>query len=145
MMCKSLMYISLVIPVELLEKSFRTDIPEYWLLFVCLCVDLRPLENFSFIWRCHHYCWRALNFDLCSALMANKQYHTNCDTGHPVIMVIMVKDPWHLHLLPSTWQWSCYYLYKQLRSVATQDLSSISRMRGKCSTNEPLQRALDEC
>ena len=29
-----------------------------------------PLENFSLIWRWHHYWWRVENFDLCSALMA---------------------------------------------------------------------------
>ena len=29
-----------------------------------------PLDNFSLIWKRHHYQWRASNFDLCSALMA---------------------------------------------------------------------------
>ena len=33
-----------------------------------------PLENFSFIWRRHHYRWKAANFDLCSALMAIVQW-----------------------------------------------------------------------
>ena len=33
-----------------------------------------PLENFSFIWKRHHYRWRAANFDLCSALMAIEQW-----------------------------------------------------------------------
>ena len=32
-----------------------------------------PLENFSFIWRRHHYRWRAANFDLYSALMVIEQ------------------------------------------------------------------------
>ena len=36
--------------------------------------------------------------------------HTHCDTGHPFMMVIP-KDPWHLHLLPTAWQWSCHYLF----------------------------------
>ena len=40
-------------------------------LFVCFIV---PLENFSLIWRPHHYRWRASNFDLCSALMAIEQW-----------------------------------------------------------------------
>ena len=31
-------------------------------------------ENFSLIWRCHHCRWRAVNFDLCSALMAIEQW-----------------------------------------------------------------------
>ena len=33
--------------------------------------------------------------------------HTYCDTGLPFIMVIS-EDPWHSHLLPSVWQWSCH-------------------------------------
>ena len=33
-----------------------------------------PLENFSLIWRLHHYRWRAVNFYLCSALMATEQW-----------------------------------------------------------------------
>ena len=43
--------------------------------------------------------------------------HTYCDTGYPFIMVIS-ENPWHLHLLPSVWQWSCHYLFLRLRSVA---------------------------
>ena len=38
--------------------------------FVCFFGLIVPLENFSLIWRRHHYRWRASNFDLCSALMA---------------------------------------------------------------------------
>ena len=33
-----------------------------------------PLENFSLVWRRHHYLWKAANFDLCSALMATEQW-----------------------------------------------------------------------
>ena len=33
-----------------------------------------PLENFSLIWRRHHYRIRATNFDTCSALMAIEQW-----------------------------------------------------------------------
>ena len=43
--------------------------------------------------------------------------HTCCGTGHLIIMVIS-KDPWHSHLLPSVWQWSCHYMFLRLRSVA---------------------------
>ena len=39
--------------------------------------------------------------------------HTCRDMGHPFIMVIL-EDPWHLHLL----QWSCPYLCLRLKSVA---------------------------
>ena len=51
--------------------------------------------------------------------------HTFCDTGLPFIMVIS-KDPWHSHLLPSIWQWSCHYLFLRLRSVVTGDRTPIS-------------------
>ena len=37
--------------------------------------------------------------------------HNYCDTGHPFIMVIS-KDPWHSHLLPSVCSWAvttCFY------------------------------------
>ena len=43
--------------------------------------------------------------------------HAYCDTGHLFIMDIS-EDPWHSHLLPSVWQWSCHYLFLRLRSVA---------------------------
>ena len=39
--------------------------------------------------------------------------HTNCETGHLFIMVIS-EDPWHTHLLPSVWQWSCHYMFIRL-------------------------------
>ena len=40
--------------------------------------------------------------------------HTYCATGHPFVMVIS-EDPWHSHLLPSVWQWSCHYLFSRDR------------------------------
>ena len=36
--------------------------------------------------------------------------HTYCDTSQPFLMVSS-EDPWHSHLLPSVWQWSCHYLF----------------------------------
>ena len=65
--------------------------------------------------------------------------HTYCDTGLPFIMVIS-EDPWHSHLMPSVWQWSCYYLFLRLRSVATGYRTLISRMRGERSTPTPPRR-----
>ena len=41
---------------------------------------------------------------------------TYCDTGQPFIMV-NPEYPWHSHLLPSFWQWSCLYLFLRLRST----------------------------
>ena len=43
--------------------------------------------------------------------------HTYFDTGHPFIMFIS-KDMCHSHPFPNIWQWSCYYLFLRLRSVA---------------------------
>ena len=55
---------------------------------------------------------------------------THCDTRLPSKMVIS-EDPWHSHLLPSVWQWSCHFqfLRRRLGSVATRDRTPISRMR----------------
>ena len=62
--------------------------------------------------------------------------HIYCDTGHPFKMVIS-EDPWHSHLLPSVWQWSCHYLFLRLRSVANGDRTPIARTRGERSTSTP--------
>ena len=37
--------------------------------------------------------------------------------GDSFIMAISEK-PWHSHLMPSVWQWSCHYLFSRLRSFA---------------------------
>ena len=63
--------------------------------------------------------------------------HTYCDTGLPFIMVIS-ENPWHSHLLPKVWQWSCHYLSLRFRSVATGDRTPISHMRGERSTSAPV-------
>ena len=78
---------------------------------------------FLLIWRRHYYRWRAANFDLCSALMAAIEQWGFFNVLHlmwhgtSVIMVIS-EDPWHWHLLPSVWQWSCHYLFSRLRPIA---------------------------
>ena len=36
--------------------------------------------------------------------------HTFCDMGDSFLMVIS-QDPWHSHLIPSVWQWSCHHLF----------------------------------
>ena len=46
--------------------------------------------------------------------------HTYCDMGHSYIMVIS-EEPWNSQLLLSAWQWSCHFMFKWLRSVATSD------------------------
>ena len=70
-------------------------------LFVCLfvCLFVVPLQNFSLIWRRHHYRWRAANFELCSAIMVFKQWRFFSVThllwqgpGHPFIMASPTRD-----------------------------------------------------
>ena len=70
--------------------------------------------------------------------------HTHCDKGLTFIMVIF-EAPWHSHLLPSVWQWSCHYLFLRLRSVATGDRNPISRMPGERSTSSPPRRSTWFC
>mgnify|MGYP003690122139 CR=1 FL=1 len=65
--------------------------------FVCLFEFYVPLEKFSLIWRRHLCRWRAANFYLCSALIAMVFSMTQ----------LLWHWAWHLHLLPSFWQWSC--------------------------------------
>ena len=50
---------------------------------------------------------------------SNFACHIFCDTVHPFIISIS-EDPWHSHLLPSFWLWSCHYLFLRLRSVAAR-------------------------
>ena len=66
---------------QIVKYVFNALINEEWdisiCLFVCLFVCLGffvPFENFSLIWRLHHCRWRTTNSDLCTALMAIKQW-----------------------------------------------------------------------
>ena len=56
---------------------FTQRLISFMYLFVCL-EFIVPLENFSLIWRRHHYRWRAEIFYLCSALMAIEQWGFFC-------------------------------------------------------------------
>ena len=129
----------LLTPESWNSLNFKACLKTYT-LFVCLffCEEfILPLENFSLIWRRHLCRWKATKFDLSSALMAcegSLRCHIHCDTGLPFIIVIS-EDPWHSHLFPSFWQWSCHYLFLRLRSVATGDRTPISCMRGERSTS----------
>ena len=115
--------------------------------FVCLFVYLefiKPLENFSLIWRRHHCRWRAeiltyLRHSWPLSSEGSLTCHTHWDTGLPFIMVIS-EHPWHSHLLLSVWQCSYHYLFLRLGSVATRDRTPISRMRGERPTFLPPRR-----
>ena len=82
--------------------------------FVCLGF---PLENFSLIWRRHHFRWRAAHPDPCWALSEGfLARHIYCDTWHPFIIVIS-EDQWQSHLLPSVCQCSYHYLFLYVMSL----------------------------
>ena len=53
--------------VEIYPQCLLLKFMKLHVYFVCLGFFV-PHENFSLIWRRHHYRWRAANFDLCSAL-----------------------------------------------------------------------------
>ena len=119
-------------------ERFRDDSLIYWTFWICALAlygvlispdnDLfgvflfgvfRPTrELFTHMRRHHDRVRAAFFFYLYSALMAiqvlnsegSLTCHTYCDEGIPFIMVIF-EDPWHLHLLPSIWQWNCNYLF----------------------------------
>ena len=54
---------------------------------------------------------------------------TFCDTGHSFLMVIL-EDPWHSHLLPSGWQWSCRYMFSDLGLLRLGFEHQTFRLRG---------------
>ena len=72
-------------------------------LFVCLGIYI-PLDNF--IWRRHHYRWRAANFYLCSALMAIEKWMffsvLHLLWHGASFLIVISEDPWHSHLLRLT-------------------------------------------
>ena len=71
-------------------------------LFVCLGFIV-PLDNFSLIWRRHHYSLQILIYAWHSWPLSSEcslACHTYCDMGHPFIMGFSM-DPGHSHLLPS--------------------------------------------
>ena len=108
--------------------------------FVCLfdCLEFYvQLENFSFIWRRHHYGegLQILTYTRHSLPLSSEgslACHTYRDTGHPFIMVIS-EDPWQSQRLPWVLQWSCNYMYlfQRLMSVVVGIQNSTFRMRGE--------------
>ena len=52
---------------------FRVDSHLYYWLSVFLGIFV-PIEDFSLIWKLHHYRWRAANFDQCSVRMVIERW-----------------------------------------------------------------------
>ena len=100
--------------IRVLEDDLKTDwsCPRRFVF----CFDLGfnfSLENFSLLWRRHHYRWRAWHFDLYSARWplsseGSLGCHTYCDL---VYSLVISEDPWDSQPLSNVWQWSCHYLF----------------------------------
>ena len=55
-----------------MTNSWLTPMRNDVQLFLCVCLGF--YVSLKFIWRCHHFRWRAVNFKLCSAIMAIEQW-----------------------------------------------------------------------
>ena len=116
-------------------------------LFDCLFGVFVPLENFSLIWRLHHYRWRAAIFNLCSALMAIEQWGL-FNVPHllrhgPIVYNGHLRGPGAL--TPVAERLTVELTLPVFTSVATGNRPPISRMRGKRSTSTPPRRLKTEC
>ena len=114
---------------EILDQTSQMRIST--ICFICLI----PLENFSLIWKRHHYQWRATNFDLYSALMEIEQWGF-FNAPHLLWNGSTLENGnlrWPVTLLPVAEHWvrNCHYLFKRLRSVPIGDRTLIPRMRGE--------------
>ena len=62
---------------------------------------------------------RTSNFDLCSELLSTEQWGFFSVLHYCATFIIVIfGDQWHLHLLPSVWQWSWHNLFFRPMSVA---------------------------
>ena len=106
---------------QLIYTNWKLSITEAvilvsWFLFVCLFVyrltreffthletSPLPMKGCKFLTNARH------SWPLSNKGNRSVTCHTYCDTDLPFIMVIS-EDPWHSHLLPRVWQWSCHFL-----------------------------------
>ena len=110
----------------IIQMSFvwwHTSFPymqDFICIFVCLGFSV-PLENFSLIWRRHHYLWRTANFDLYSALMAIEQwgfFNVSHLLRHgPTLYNGHLRGPVTLTPVAELWQRSSHYLFLRLLKV----------------------------
>ena len=80
-------------------------------LFVCLeffvALDLlHYLETSTFL-------EKGCKYSTCSALMTVAQLGF-FSALHLLFKTVIPEDPWHSHLMPSVWQWSCHNLFNDL-------------------------------
>ena len=90
-------------------------------LYVCFLICLGFIgqhENFSLIWRRHHYRWRASKFELCSTLMAIGEwgyFRVPHLLWHGAsVFNIHLRRPVTLTLIAERLEWSCHYLFYDL-------------------------------
>lgn len=81
-------------------------------LFVCLGIIV-PFDNFSLIWRCHHYRWKAGTFELCSTFIAIEQWGF-CRVPHL---------PWH-GVSAIIWLKYCRYILNHYPIIYSHAYSS---------------------
>ena len=94
----------------------------YMLLF-CLLGVFRPTPKIIFI------------LELMAFEQGSLPFHIFCDTWNPLIMVIF-KDLWHSHLMPSVWQWS----YQTTKVYSGLSLLGFKHLPSACGAN-----ALTDC
>ena len=124
--------------ITTLHRFFSNGIKnlEHFVLFVCSGI-VGSLDNFSLMWRRHHYRQRAVNFDLCSALMAIEQWgffsvphllwhRTSLYNGH-------LRGPVKLTSVAERLAVDCHYQFLQLRFVAVEIRTPNLPMRGERS------------
>ena len=116
-----------------------------WTLFVCLFV---PHENFSLIWRRHHYRWRAANFDLYLVFMAIEQW------GFFNVPHLLWHRPtiYNAHLRGSVTlmpfakrfgSWAITTVLTTFKSILTEVRTHISHIRGERFITKPLRRCMN--
>ena len=106
--CKQILFLT---PTCILIYEFLLELLFVWVYFV-------PLENFSLIWRCKHYRWRATNFHVCTALMTVEQW-SFFNVPHllwqgPTLYNGNLPGPVTLPFVAerlAVEQWSCQYLF----------------------------------
>ena len=113
--------------------AFLWNNPRIWNTFYFFLI----LEKnyFSFIWRRTGEGLQILTYTRHPWPLSSESSlasHTQCDTGHPFIMVIS-ENPWHSHLLPNVWQGSCHYLFYDLSLLRLEFEHRTFRMRGERS------------
>ena len=129
---------------KIYSKIDKEALALYWrvFLFVCLfvCVEISFFHSYGDVAingdGLHIFSYALHSWPLSSEGSLTR--HIYCHTG--LSFMVISEDPWHSHLLPNVWQWSCLYLFLRLMFVATGDRTPISNTRSERSTSTPPRR-----